>query len=164
MKHIPLETKEAIVRQVLSAPHRTVAEIAKHNGVGFSTLQTWLRAKREGRPLSVRRVKTSKQTVSNTQRLNHLLATSKLDDVAVSVYCREHGLYSHQLATWKKEFMSDPNQKPQNKEIADMRALKLEIKKLKRDLHRKDKALAEASALLILKKKADAIWGDPEDD
>ena len=41
---------------------------------------------------------------------------------------------------------------------------KNEIKELKRDLHRKDKALAELTALLILKKKADYLWGDSEDD
>ena len=49
-------------------------------------------------------------------------------------------------------------------ENAEVKALRLENKRLRSDLDRKDRALAEASALLILKKKAQAIWGDPEDD
>lgn len=164
MKHISLETKEAIVQQALNSPHKAIAEIAGQNGIGYSTLQKWLKAKREGRPLSRRSHNSQQQMPSNTQRLNHLLATSKLDDIAISVYCREHGIYSHQLASWKEAFMNESSKKPANKEAAEMRALKAENKKLKRDLHRKDKALAEASALLILKKKADSIWGGPEDD
>lgn len=164
MKHVPVETKEAIVQQAINKPEKTIAAIAEQNGIGLSTLKAWLRLKREGRPLSGKRKALPPQTISNSQRFNHLLATSQLDDVAISVYCREHGIYGHQLANWKEIFMSDSTAKSTNKEAADMRALKLENKKLKRDLHRKDKALAEASALLILKKKADAIWGDPGDD
>ena len=40
---------------------------------------------------------------------------------------------------------------------------KKRIKALERDLRRKEKALAEAAALLVLRKKAEAIWGDGED-
>jgi len=42
--------------------------------------------------------------------------------------------------------------------------MKAKNKKLESELRRKDKALAEASALLILKKKANLIWGESEDD
>jgi transposase len=38
------------------------------------------------------------------------------------------------------------------------------IKKLERELRRKEKALAEAAALLVLQKKVQAIWGDEDDD
>lgn len=41
---------------------------------------------------------------------------------------------------------------------------KKRIRQLERDLQRKEKALAEAAALLILRKKAQAIWGDKEED
>lgn len=39
-----------------------------------------------------------------------------------------------------------------------------QVKKLERELVRKDKALAEAAALLVLTKKVRAIWGDSEDE
>jgi len=41
---------------------------------------------------------------------------------------------------------------------------KKRIRQLEKDLQRKEKALAEAAALLILRKKAQAIWGDKEED
>ncbi len=56
------------------------------------------------------------------------------------------------------------NEQKPSKESAELKALRSENKRLKKDLNRKDKALAETSALLVLKKKADLIWGDPEDD
>jgi transposase len=41
---------------------------------------------------------------------------------------------------------------------------KRQVRKLEKELKRKDRALAEAAALLLLQKKAQAIWGDAEDD
>ena len=49
-------------------------------------------------------------------------------------------------------------------ERAEMCELKAENKELKRDLYRKDRALAETTALLVLKKKADLIWGTEENE
>ena len=37
------------------------------------------------------------------------------------------------------------------------------VKELERELRRKEKALAETAALLVLRKKMEAIWGDGED-
>jgi len=42
--------------------------------------------------------------------------------------------------------------------------LRKENSALRKDLNRKEKALAETAALLVLKKKAQAIWGEPEED
>ena len=48
-----------------------------------------------------------------------------------------------------------------NKELKESEK---ERKKLEKELARKEKALAETAALLVLRKKAAAIWGDPEDE
>ena len=48
-----------------------------------------------------------------------------------------------------------------NKELKESEK---ERKKLEKELARKEKALAETAALLVLRKKANAIWGDPEDE
>jgi len=73
-----------------------------------------------------------------------------MSEEEIGAYCRENGLYSFQLTAWKESFMS----------------LKTEDKNqsLKQDIKRKDAALSEASALLILKKKASMIWGEIEGD
>jgi Skp family chaperone for outer membrane proteins len=44
----------------------------------------------------------------------------------------------------------------------EFKASERENRKLEKELARKEKALAETAALLVLQKKADAIWGDPE--
>lgn len=46
----------------------------------------------------------------------------------------------------------------------ELRAERKEKEKLEEELARKEKALAEAAALLVLRKKADAIWGTDEED
>ena len=73
-------------------------------------------------------------------------------------WCRERGLFAHHLTGWKDAFCSDgKGAAPVARELG---ALKGEIQQLKRELLRKEKALAEAAALLILQKKFQAFWED----
>lgn len=44
------------------------------------------------------------------------------------------------------------------------KAVKKRIKQLERELQRKNAALAETAALLVLRKKAEALWGKDEDE
>lgn len=67
------------------------------------------------------------------------------------------------METWKKEFIENFSKK-NRLENSELKELKNENKKLSRELRRKEKALAEAAALLVLKKKADAYWGVDEED
>jgi transposase len=80
-------------------------------------------------------------------------------------YLRREGLQSDHIESWKKSMQAglEPGVRPQS-ERAELSELKAENKELKRDLHRKDKALAETTALLVLKKKADLIWGTGENE
>lgn len=162
-RHIPLEVKESIVKQGLSRGGKSLAVIAAENKVGYSTLQKWMRNTRAGISLS-NKAKTVGQNHRADEQLVHLLATANLDETAVSVYCREQGIYSHQLTNWKETIMAESSSKKHDQQSRELRLLKQENKALKKDLRRKDRALAETSALLILKKKADLIWGESEDD
>jgi len=67
----------------------------------------------------------------------------------------------HHIQQWKQDFAQGPTTKLAK---SDSKQLKQEIKQLQKELNRKDKALAETAALLVLKKKADALWGFNEDD
>ena len=98
------------------------------------------------------------------KQLEHVIATANLDETSTGAYCRKHGLYSHQINEWKNNFMTDHSKSHDTKLREELRKYKQENKQLKQDLSRKDRALAETSALLILKKKADLIWGDHEGD
>ena len=140
-------------------------QLAENSNIGYSTLQKWLRLKREGLPLTGQRRGRPTKGQGHKQPVEHLLATANLDETAIGAYCREHGIHSFQLAKWKENLMGNTATNKQSKQINDeLKKLRQENKRLKHELGRKDKALAETSALLVLKKKANLIWGEPEDD
>ena len=89
-------------------------------------------------------------------KLKAITDTTGLSDTELGTYLRKEGLYSHQLSEWRAEIIEYFKTKP--KFPKDERDDK--IRGLERDILRKDKALAEASALLILQKKVDLIWGN----
>ena len=162
-----LSFKQAAVAAALSrASHVGVEQIAKDRGIGYSTLQRWLRLAREGK-LGVepgKALKGEKRPVDWTsdEKWQAVLDCAGKDDVAQSAYCREHGLFRHHLEQWKQELMAksksnDPGLRVEN------RALKEENKQLKRELARKEKALAEAAALITLRKKLATLWAGDEE-
>lgn len=163
MTYLTLEAKQAIVEKALNRTDKTLSQIAEENNIGCSTLSSWLSQTRQGVPLvaAARRVRPKKGQ-GQTPPLQHLLATEKFDEAAIGVYCREQGIHSFQLTKWKDELMKHSNNKTQASD--ELKVLRKENKNLKQDLRRKEKALAETSTLLVLKKKADLIWGESEDD
>jgi len=166
MPRLSIEAKEALVLKALNrGKEESIVSIAQRHNVTPSRLYEWLQRYREGVPLSkqTKRLSASKEP-ERSIKFQHLVATSGLDDVSLGTYCREHGLYTHRLTQWRENFMSEDSSPKAPKMQSELKSLKDENKRLQRELRRKDKALAEASALLIMKKKADLIWGDDEDD
>ena len=98
-----------------------------------------------------------------------VLETAGLNATELSAYCRERGLFPEQVERWRQA-SQDANEKPvltlkEQKELERLRAQdQKEIKRLKQELRRKEKALAEAAALLIASKKIQAFWGEDGDD
>ena len=84
---------------------------------------------------------------------------SQPDEESRGRFLREHGLYSAEIERWRSEMLGGLGNKPNQKDPRDRR-----IKDLERELNRKEKALAETAALLTLKKTAQQIWGDSEDE
>lgn len=164
MQQLSKEAKEVIIQKALSRDDSSLESIAKANNVGYSTLSRWLKVYKEDLAAN-QPLETNQSSVKLTKaiKFNHVVATAQLDEPELGRYCRENGLYSHQLQTWREQFMSEKDIKKENNQ-AELKSLKLENKRLQKELQRKEKALAEASALLILKKKANLIWGEKEDD
>ncbi len=159
---ISSETKEAIVKKALTAGGN-LKLIAEQNNVGYSSLSKWLSQYRAGTLGQGIKGNSKAKQCSPAERFEHILSTSSLDEEAVGVYCRERGLYSTQLLKWKEDMMAGHDDKKQKTLLIENHGLRIEIKELKRDLLLKTNALAETAALLVLKKKAYAIWGDHED-
>lgn len=88
-----------------------------------------------------------------------------MSEEQLNAYCRKSGLYPPQLDQWKEELINELEGKGSSqKKSEQIKALEAEVHQLKKQLNRKDKALAEASAVLFLKKKAQELWGDREDE
>ena len=76
-------------------------------------------------------------------------------------WCREKGLFEHQLKAWGEAFCSATA--PESREARTaLREWQVKHDGLQRELRRKEKALAQAAALLVLQKKFQALWEDEE--
>ena len=160
------EFKEAILQKVLANPGGNVLDIAMEAGIPASTLRTWYyKYCSENGVQLARKKKTGRQA---EDKFNAVVETAHMSEAEVSEYCRTHGVYPEDLKQWRDDCISGCRSNPDKKVVdqakADKKLLEKKAKSLEKELRRKDKALAEASALLVLKKKAQAIWGDPEDD
>jgi transposase-like protein len=153
----------------MSPPHRqSVAQISAELGIHVVTLYNWRKAWR----LQGEVVPASQKDPEGwgaTDKFTVVLETAGLNATELSAYCRERGLYPEQVDRWRQA-SQDANEKPvltlkEQKELERLRAQdQREIKRLKQELRRKEKALAEAAALLIASKKIQAFWGEDGDD
>jgi hypothetical protein len=95
-------------------------------------------------------------------RLEAVITTAALDETACGAWCREHGAYPQQLQQWRHsaiQALAQPGEiRPR------IRQDHKRIKELERELRRKDKALAETAALLVLSKKVEAIFNKGGDE
>ena len=159
------------VSKVLSrAEDISVMDIADSLDVGYSTLQKWIR-KSKDQELEIspfnETYQLSKekrpQDWSLEERLEIVIACGALDNEAISELCREKGLYPHHVKQWKVDFTSGKASATEQNKHSDTKSLRHENKALKKELNRKEKALAETAALLVLQKKVNVIWGSDED-
>ncbi len=163
------ESVRADVRKRMSPPHRqSVAQISAELGIHVVTLYNWRKTWR----LQGEVVPASEKDPEGwgaTDKFTVVLETAGLNATELSAYCRERGLYPEQVERWRQA-SQDANEKPvltlrEQKELEKLRAQdQREIKRLKQELRRKEKALAEAAALLIASKKIQAFWGEDGDD
>jgi len=165
MTRITEEAKQSIIEKAINRSSKTLGQIAEENNVGYSTLTGWLKLTRQAAGVAPGRRGRPQKGQGHKPPLQHILATAGLDEEAIGAYCREQGIYNSQLKQWRNNLMNHNGNAIQSpKEKDELKLLKQEVKRLKKDLRRKDKALAETSALLVLKKKADLIWGEPAED
>jgi transposase-like protein len=151
------ERKEAILRKVLPLQPRSVSEVANEEDIPYNTLYTWLKT-----------VRNNGVTISNStsltaeKKLAIMIETGPLTKTELVMYCRKNGFYPEQIKAWKDEFLKVA----QTKKVSDKETQsdKKEIKKLKKELRRMEKALAKTAALLVLRKKLNALYDLEEDE
>ncbi|KAB8313508.1 hypothetical protein EH228_00210 [Erwinia endophytica] len=136
MKRISPERKASVLAKLLPPYNMTVAAVAQMEGISEVTLYNWRnQAKHEGKPVPGAE-KSSEQWPAEA-RLAVIIETGTLSEAEVAEYCRKKGLYPEQIIQWKQAFLQVPS-------VDDRATLKQnQIKQLKRELVRKEKALAE---------------------
>ena len=162
------EAVKADVRRRMSPPHRqSVTEIAQELGIHVITLYKWRKAWRlQGEVVPA--TQKAPEGWSAADKFTVVLETAGLNDTELGAYCRERGLYPEQVDRWRQA-AQDANALPQLT-MAEQKDLEKrhqqdqrEIRRLQQELRRKDKALAEAAALLLAAKKIQAFWGEDGD-
>lgn len=166
MSRISVERKEAILKKLLPPYSMSVKEVSEEEGISTATLYHWRQQLRRS-GAAVPNNNTSSEQWSAQTKLAIVAETYSMTESELSQYCREKGLFPEQIQSWRSEcmqgFKSSKEQEAEAKKQA--KADKLEIKELKKDLRLKEKALAETAALLVLRKKLRAFYGEePEDD
>ena len=154
--------KEAILNK-LSQSGLSVRKFAQQEGINISTLYSWQKQFNIS-GFSMSKVSSSDKW-SSEEKFAVVLETATLSEVELSEYCRTKGLYPEQIKVWKQGFIAgNAGKSPKRaKQTPEQKADKKRIKELERELRRKDKALAESAALLVLGKKYDAYWEGKED-
>lgn len=149
--------KERAVARLLPPESSPVERVSREIGVGVATLERW-RSEALAQPLAPR-------PWTAVARLEAVIATAALDEAGKSAWCREKGLYPADLERWRQSATAalaapeDAGASPQQTRSARKR-----IKELEREVSRKDKALAETAALLVLSKKLSAVFGEGADE
>ena len=91
------------------------------------------------------------------EKLEVLIEAASLPAEELGAFLRRKGLHEAHLKEWRQTVLCGLQKRPTRTKKTTAEARR--IKELERELHRKEKALAEAAALLVLKKKAQATWG-----
>ena len=171
IRHTP-EFREQALSKARQRGSRTLDEVATELNMSVGTLKGWLKMapKAHGEtvmPSSLPQSLPAGQW-SAADRLLALHESHGLSGPALSAWCREKGLFEHQLTAWREAFcatpepQAGPSAQERRESKAELKALQGKHEVLQRDLRRKERALAEAAALLVLQKKFQALLGDED--
>ena len=160
-----IDFKEQALAKARTRGARTLASIAEELNLSLGTLKGWLKEAARNAALGsgVQPDVALPQDLapaqwSAAQRLAALLQSHSLQGAELSAWCRQKGLFEHQLQQWKKSFCAPQNNMASATEVqTKLRQEQRKNETLARELLRKDRALAEAAALLVLQKKFQAL-------
>ena len=159
------EFREQALNKVRQRGTRSVSDIAEELNMSAGTLRKWWarsnRSAVQAAPTAELPSALAAESWSAAQRLLALQETHGLSGAALNAWCRERGLFEHQLIAWRDAFCAIAAPETRDAKLA-LRELQTRHDGLQRELRRKEKALAEAAALLVLQKKFQALWEDED--
>jgi len=161
MKQYSKEFKESIIARMLTPNNISVPELVRETGIPKDTLYSWRTKARKGK---VALKSNIHGLLSSEEKFDIVLETASLNETELSEYCRRKGIFPQQISVWQENCRQAHAPQTSKADKATIRVQKKSIKCLEIDLRRKEKALAEAAALLILQKKVHALWKAPEEE
>lgn len=147
--------RNRVVARMLAPESADIGELSREVGVSVQTLERWREA--------AQTMPARGRAWSAAARLEAVITTAALDEAGKNAWCREHGVFPVELNKWLMSAttaLAEPEDVRASPQAT--RADKKRIKELERELQRKDKALAETAALLVLSKKVAAIFNKGE--
>ena len=167
------EFKDNVVARLLSK-ELSISEAVEQYSIGKSTISYWLKIAREqagcgtlpnkGNPKLMTSLKLPKG-VTYLQAHTAVNAKAFMSETDFGQFCRKHGYLASTVDAWAEWFNNHPDavdKKLHDAQMSAMSELKKENARKDREIARKDKALADAATMLMLSKKAEAIWGAKE--
>jgi phage antirepressor YoqD-like protein len=144
--------RQKMIERLIGADPISANALAKETGIRQQTLSRWLEEARSLRGMTDRR---RSKTWSLDTKVRILAETSKLTGDELVAYLRKEGVLLAELEQWRLALEEEGRAS-----VSTSRR----IRQLERELARKEKALAEAAALLVLKKKLEHLEEDEDDD
>jgi transposase-like protein len=145
---------------MLPPDNMALRRLSQAEGISQATLTKW-RAEARAKGRFLPDAHAGPEGWTSRDKLAAVIETASMNEADLGEYCRRRGVYPEQLRVWREacERANDWERAATSRITRETRDDKKRIKDLERDLARKEKALAEAAALIILRKKAEAIWG-----
>ena len=158
------ERKSTVLKRMLPPNNMAIRQLSQEEGISEGTLHKW-RAEARGKGQLLPDADAGPEGWSSRDKFAAVLETAALNEADLAEYCRKRGLYPAQFAAWRMacEQANDWDRASSARLGQATKEEKKRVKALERELARKEKALAETAALLVLRKKAHAIWGGDED-
>lgn len=164
MKKYSKEFKNNIIARMLRPNNTPVPRLAIETGVPRDTLYCWrLTAIRNGGEVADNKNTGCNNPLSGEEKLAIVMETANLNEHELSEYCRKKGLYPVEVNVWRdncaqanRPYCPKADRKKARKQAKLIKELQVEVR-------RKDRALAETAALLVLQKKSQFLWVEPED-
>ena len=149
--------KKEVVRKMLS-PGANITQISKDIGLSSNTLYNW--RNKFSDPDRIKLENSTPRNWKSVEKIKAVLEHGKLSEQESGHWLRKNGLKSEHLKLWEKEFIEVISS---NKDKEEIKRLKKKNLGLEKELNRKEKALAEVTALLVLKKKVNNLFSEEEE-
>lgn len=164
-KRYSKEFKDSILKRLNQPTNETVASIAEETNIPKGTIYQWIKNNNQGQKNNPVNLK-SKTNWTSEDKFHLVLETATLSESELAEYCRRKGIYVEEIKEWKEQCLSANTSRSADPDKLknSLKEEQIKNKALQKELRRKEKALAETAALLVLRKKAQAIWGDSEDE